>query len=163
MSQNNYPKLHNATWPGIVGKGPDSEPIISFDDMLQYTAAAEVNGVKFDGGQLSENEKALRNYYSEVLNFTRYSPALMGEYMELHSFNRTQNPAYTDKVFAFARWDISQKLIVVTNFDEFQSVKTTLKLSTELLKAWNLEKGEREIQELALPLAIVATDIGNCP
>ncbi|MCH6234721.1 sugar phosphate isomerase/epimerase family protein [Cognataquiflexum rubidum] len=49
MSQNNYPKLHNATWPGIVGKGPDSEPIISFDDMLQSTAAAEVNGVKFDG------------------------------------------------------------------------------------------------------------------
>ncbi len=49
MTQNNYPKLHNATWPGIVGKGPDSEPIISFDEMLQYTADAEVDGVKFDG------------------------------------------------------------------------------------------------------------------
>lgn len=49
MSQNNYPKLHNATWPGIVGKGPDSEPVISFDDMLKMTAAAEVDGVKFDG------------------------------------------------------------------------------------------------------------------
>lgn len=82
-----------------------------------------------------------------MLNFTRNSPALMGEYMELHSFNRTQNPAYTDKAFAFARWDESQKLIVVTNFDEFQSMKTTLKLSPELLKAWKLEKGEREIQE----------------
>lgn len=49
MSQNNYPKLHNATWPGIVGKGPDSEPVISFDEMLDMTAAAEVDGVKFDG------------------------------------------------------------------------------------------------------------------
>ncbi|MEX2511505.1 MAG: TIM barrel protein [Cyclobacteriaceae bacterium] len=49
MSQNNFPKLHNATWPGIVGKGPDSEPIISFDDMLENTAKAEVDGVKFDG------------------------------------------------------------------------------------------------------------------
>ncbi|MDO9551226.1 sugar phosphate isomerase/epimerase [Rhodonellum sp.] len=49
MTQNNYPKLHNATWPGIVGKGPDSEPIISFDTMLESTAAAEVDGVKFDG------------------------------------------------------------------------------------------------------------------
>ena len=29
---NNYPKLHNATWPGVVGKGsPDSEPIIALD------------------------------------------------------------------------------------------------------------------------------------
>ena len=26
MNENNYPKLHNATWPGIVGKGDDSEP-----------------------------------------------------------------------------------------------------------------------------------------
>jgi len=49
MPENNYPKLHNATWPGIVGKGSDSEPVISFDTMLEKTAAAEVNGVKFDG------------------------------------------------------------------------------------------------------------------
>ncbi len=49
MNENNYPKLHNATWPGIVGKGQDSEPIISFDTMLEMTAAAEVDGIKFDG------------------------------------------------------------------------------------------------------------------
>lgn len=49
MKDNNYPKLHNATWPGIVGKGDGSEPIISFDTLLEMTAAAEVNGVKFDG------------------------------------------------------------------------------------------------------------------
>jgi sugar phosphate isomerase/epimerase len=52
MPENNYPKLHNATWPGIVGKGPDSEPPIPFDDMLKMTAAAEVDGVKFDGVDL---------------------------------------------------------------------------------------------------------------
>ena len=49
MQENNFPKLHNATWPGIVGKGPDSEPPIPFDDMLNMTAAAEVDGIKFDG------------------------------------------------------------------------------------------------------------------
>ena len=49
MSENNFPKLHNATWPGIVGKGADSEPVIPFDTMLEMTAAAEVDGVKFDG------------------------------------------------------------------------------------------------------------------
>ena len=52
MQENNYPKLHNATWPGIVGKGPDSEPPISLDAMLEMTAAAEVDGVKFDGVDL---------------------------------------------------------------------------------------------------------------
>jgi sugar phosphate isomerase/epimerase len=49
MQENNYPKLHNATWPGIVGKGPDSEPPISLDRLLELTASAAVNGVKFDG------------------------------------------------------------------------------------------------------------------
>ncbi len=50
---NNYPKLHNATWPGVVGKGPDStEPFIDLDTMLDLTAAAEVDGVKFDGVDL---------------------------------------------------------------------------------------------------------------
>ena len=44
-------KLHNAMWPGLVGKGdgPDQEPPISLEHMLDLTAAAEVNGRKFDG------------------------------------------------------------------------------------------------------------------
>lgn len=46
---NTYPKLHNAAWPGVVGKGPDSEPPIGLDKMLEMTAEAEVNGTKFDG------------------------------------------------------------------------------------------------------------------
>jgi sugar phosphate isomerase/epimerase len=49
---NNYPKLHNAAWPGVVGKGPDSEPPIELDTMIELTAKAEVNGVKFDGVDL---------------------------------------------------------------------------------------------------------------
>lgn len=50
MSTNNYPKLHNAGWPGVVGKGPDAEePFLDLETMLDLTAAAEVNGVKFDG------------------------------------------------------------------------------------------------------------------
>src|SRR5580704_6729316 len=46
---NNWPKLHNAAWPGVVGKGPDSEPPIDLDTMLDLTVAADVDGVKFDG------------------------------------------------------------------------------------------------------------------
>jgi len=48
----NYPKLHNAAWPGVVGKGPDSEPPIDLDTMLDLTAAAEVGGTRFDGVDL---------------------------------------------------------------------------------------------------------------
>merc|ERR1712091_551076 len=44
------PALHNAMWPGLVGKeeGTDQPPI-SLERMLELTAAAEVDGQKFDG------------------------------------------------------------------------------------------------------------------
>src|SRR5512134_1988456 len=48
-----YPALHNAMWPGLVGKGgPDAEPPIDLETMLDRTAAASVNGTKFDGVDL---------------------------------------------------------------------------------------------------------------
>ncbi|HWB01283.1 MAG TPA: sugar phosphate isomerase/epimerase, partial [Pirellulales bacterium] len=50
---NNFPKLHNAAWPGVVGKGSEGgEPFIELDTMLDLTAAAEFDGVKFDGVDL---------------------------------------------------------------------------------------------------------------
>ena len=39
-------------WPGLVGKGSDSEPAIDLDTMLNMTAAAEVDGVRFEGVDL---------------------------------------------------------------------------------------------------------------
>ncbi len=52
-NSNNYPRLHNALWPGLVGKGPAAdEPAIDLDTMLNLTAAANVSGVKFDGVDL---------------------------------------------------------------------------------------------------------------
>src|SRR6185436_10997191 len=46
------PALHNAMWPGLVGKGPDSEPPIDLETMLDLTASASVDGVTFDGVDL---------------------------------------------------------------------------------------------------------------
>lgn len=52
-TQNNFPKLHNAAWPGVVGKEPGTDhPPIDLDTMLDLTAAASVGGVKFDGFDL---------------------------------------------------------------------------------------------------------------
>ncbi len=39
-------------WPGLVGKGPGSEPVIDLDTMLDFTVDAEVNGQRFDGVDL---------------------------------------------------------------------------------------------------------------
>jgi sugar phosphate isomerase/epimerase len=49
----NHPKLHNAMWPGLVGKGgPGAEPAIDLDTMLELTARAAVDGARFDGVDL---------------------------------------------------------------------------------------------------------------
>jgi sugar phosphate isomerase/epimerase len=48
-----YPAIHNAMWPGLVGKGgPGAEPPIDLDTMLEMTAKASSNGTKFDGVDL---------------------------------------------------------------------------------------------------------------
>jgi sugar phosphate isomerase/epimerase len=39
-------------WPGLVGKGPDSEPPIDLETMLDLSAAVTVDGVRFDGVDL---------------------------------------------------------------------------------------------------------------
>src|SRR5437667_8857542 len=51
--KNTFPKIHNAMWPGLVGKeaGTDHPPI-SLDRMLELTANAEVDGQKFEGVDL---------------------------------------------------------------------------------------------------------------
>jgi sugar phosphate isomerase/epimerase len=54
-SHHNFPRVHNAMWPGLVGKGPDSEPPIDLDTMLRLTAAAHLDGAdgaRFDGVDL---------------------------------------------------------------------------------------------------------------
>ena len=42
MPTHSAPKLHNAMWPGLVGKGDGAgqEPAISLEKMLALTAAA---------------------------------------------------------------------------------------------------------------------------
>src|SRR4051812_44386996 len=53
MTSHRYPKLHNAMWPGLVGKGsPGAEPAIDLDTMLDLTAQTSVDGVRFDGVDL---------------------------------------------------------------------------------------------------------------
>jgi len=47
------PALHNAMWPGLVGKGsPGAEPAIDLDTMLDLTASARVDGERFAGVDL---------------------------------------------------------------------------------------------------------------
>ena len=74
-----------------------------------------MNDGKFDGGQLSDEEKALRVFYIKVMDIAAFHPAMAGEY-SLHSANKATS-GYADKYFAFTRFTLEDRLIVVNNYN----------------------------------------------
>lgn len=100
-----------------------------------------VNNKNFDGGQLSEKEKDLRNFYKRLLNFSVNSSALMGEYKEIHYYNREHTDNYNHRVFSFVRWSDEEKLIIISNFDSDKSYEFDLKVPEEVIKTWKLSDG----------------------
>lgn len=100
-----------------------------------------VNNKQFDGGQLKPEEKELRDFYRRLLNFTLRSDALLGEYREIHSYNRKNTPNYNHRVFSFVRWSEAENLIVLCNFDASDSYAFELKVPAEIIDAWGLEDG----------------------
>ena len=100
-----------------------------------------INMGAFDGGQLSREEKELRDFYQKLLNFTRNSQALMGEYREIHSHNRKHTQWYNDRVFSYVRWRDKERLIIVSNFDSHDTFGFDLGLPDEIIHAWDLHEG----------------------
>nr|WP_315178156.1 alpha-amylase family protein [uncultured Flavobacterium sp.] len=100
-----------------------------------------MNGGKFDGGQLSQDEKELRDFYKRVLNFSLNSPALMGKYQEIQTLNRQTTQGYDPGIYAFTRWSDTQKLVVVTNFSWLTTSNFELKIPSDIIQKWNLKDG----------------------
>lgn len=106
-----------------------------------------MNGGKFDGGQLSDAEKKLRDFYSRLLNFTTKSSALMGSFADLQKNNREATAGYDPGIYAFARWSKEQKLIVVSNFSWVTESHFDLKVPAELIAQWKLKDGNYTLKD----------------
>jgi len=98
-----------------------------------------VNNKKFDGGQLAPNEKELRTFYRNLLNFTINSSALMGKYKDIHFYNKDHTEYYNHRVLSFVRWSKNEKLIIIANFDSGQAFGFDLKLPREVIREWGLQ------------------------
>src|SRR5690606_25798347 len=92
-----------------------------------------------DGGQLSQEEKALRDFYKKLLNFTLENPALLGGFLEIHAFNRANNQEYDSSLFSFLRWGHNERLLILVNFSADNGFEFELKVPVEGLEACNLE------------------------
>ena len=104
-----------------------------------------MNDGKFDGGQLSDSEKTLRDFYKRLLNFSLKSSALMGSFQEIQSVNRQSTVNYDEFIYSFVRWSENQKLIIIANFSSEKTSEFELKIPEDVIVKWNLKEGEYKL------------------
>lgn len=107
-----------------------------------------MNEGKFDGGQLSDSEKSLRDFYQRLMKISAENSAMLGSYRSLHDINRKALSTYNHQQFAFARWQEQDKLVVISNFDSKSSYQYNLKLPSDLVNEWQLTAGEYPLVDL---------------
>ena len=66
----------------------------------------------------------------------------MGEYADIHYYNRENTSDYDHRVLSFVRWSEGQNLVVVSNFDTDKSYNFELKIPNWIIEKWNFENQE---------------------
>jgi len=139
-----------------VGEPGSGESGFSGDDgrttIFDYWTAPEhakwVNNGKFDGGQLSEDQKRLQRKYIDINKSINEKEAIRaGDFYDLHYYNRNSDyTGYSNQVYCFVRHTANEVLLIVINFStkkETAFVKVpdeawkSFGLQTELINASN--------------------------
>src|SRR5438034_1298485 len=157
---NNYPKLHNAAWPGLVGKGPDSEPAIELDKMIEMTAAASVSSPHDWYNDPEGNQKKIAATFREAADVAEgYGERLAAEgeicWGGMHSWRRmvqllelTDRPATVGFQADMAHtllytmgYNAPEDAILPANYDwqDKSKLDEALKKLTSALRPWTID------------------------
>ena len=118
---------------GVEGFGGDDARTSIFDYWSMPEFVKWVNGGKFDGGLLSDDQKSLREWYSKLIRVTEAPAFTRGEFHGLNHANK-DNPAFGrvgDEtasghwLYAFLRHDdqSGQSFLVVANFHGTETLR----------------------------------------
>ena len=75
------------------------------------------------------------------------TPAIRGEYEEIHSANRAKHVNYDGRLFSFVRWNDDEHLIIVGNFDGEKTYALDMTLPPGIVSKWHLEPGRYLLEE----------------
>lgn len=76
-----------------------------------------MNGGKFDGGQLSDEQKQLRQFYGDILSFAATNPAIgEGAYIDLTEENIGAKNI-SDRIYCFVRVAGDERLLIISGFN----------------------------------------------
>ena len=106
-----------------------------------------MNGGAFDGGQSSDTERDLRDFYIRLLKLSASNPAFTGGYAEIHTANRAINTSYNEQLFSFVRWKDDARLVVVSNFDPTENYAVEIVIPEDLISSLRLASGRYALRE----------------
>lgn len=144
--------------PGGVNEGfsPDDGRTTMFDYWGVTEHQKWVNNKLYDGGQLSPDQKQLRQFYGDLLKFAGSNAAIVsGDYFDLTEENVASKNCSGNYVL-FGRVDGNEKLIIVAGFST-KPERIKVKLTEEAIVKMGLERGG---QYIARDLLRSGTDIG---
>ena len=107
------PALGNAGYQNLEKEGVTTK--------MDYWGVPEhqkwMNGGKFDGGLLSDEQKQLRQFYADLLTISKTNKAIsQGSYYDVTASNIAMKN-FGDDVHAFIRHSGEDKLLIVTSFN----------------------------------------------
>ena len=135
---------------GSEGFGSDDGRTTMFDFWGVPEHQKWLNNGKFDGGQLSDNQKKLYGFYQDLIKLVNDYPAIQkGHFFDLQY---AQNEKYDKKkVYSYLRHLNGQNLLFVCNFDQdhAKSFHLNLIIPKHALELMNLKgKAGYEFQEI---------------
>lgn len=131
---------------GISGFSQDDGRTTIFDYWGVPEHQKWMNGGAFDGGGLSDSQKALRNFYSKLLNAVAGHEALRtGNFWELMLANERE-PWFNTRLYIFLRHTDKQRILVITNFNRSEW-GVNVKFPADLLDYMGLQ-GAQEFTDL---------------
>ncbi|GAB1462112.1 alpha-amylase family glycosyl hydrolase [Pedobacter sp.] len=113
---------------GVEGFGGDDNRTTIFDYWGVPNHQRWVNNGQFDGAKLNVEEAETRRFYKKLMQIRAVSEAITdGEILEIPL-------GTTKKVYAFVRYSVNQRLLVLANFDREKVFNQSIELPSSLTK-----------------------------
>lgn len=126
---------------GAEGFGGEDNRTTIFDYWGVPEHQKWMNNGAYDGGKLSPEQKALRNYYSKLMTFAGKSPAIAaGEFMEMPAGGNMNQ-----KMYGFFRFTDKERLLILVNFDRHYRMESQIRIPDEILKKYPLKQASDQL------------------
>jgi hypothetical protein len=129
------------TGAGLKGYNQDDGRTTLFDYWCMPELSRWVNGHRYDGGKLTEDEWALRTFYADLLQLCQDESALAEGQWCLKYHNRAERFADCPvDLYSFARFGAGSRrlMVVAANFRGGAPIEGRLRLPPELIAAAGL-------------------------